>query len=342
MLNDSHRLAIYVPGCLRDKRGKMAHGILRYSPHTITAVIDPDHVGQTTGPLLRGARHDAPIVADVDAALELGADVLVLGIAPLGGKIPPEWMPILEHAISRGMSIVNGLHDRLATRLTPSGPEQFIWDIRQEPQGLNSGQGACARLDNRRILMIGTDMSIGKMTAGLELYLAARDAGKNIAFVATGQIGITICGHGIPLDAIRVDYAAGAVEQAILAVKDADIVIVEGQGSLLHPSSSATLPLIRGTCPTDYIVCGRVGQTTLRDFPDVAIPPLPEFAALYQDLAACWGQRQRPNLLGFALNGDSADDVAIDAEAERLRQLTDRPAVDVIKDGPAALLAALD
>ena len=35
-------------------------------------------------------------------------------------------------------------------------------------------------------------------------------------FIATGQIGITITGDGIPLDAFKVDHACGAVERKVL------------------------------------------------------------------------------------------------------------------------------
>ena len=166
---------------------------------------------------------------------------------------------------------------------------QWIWDIRQEPPGLGIAAAAAAGLSNRRLLLVGTDMAIGKMTAGLEIWHAARQAGIAAEFVAPGQIGIVITGHGIPLDAIRVDYACGAVEKEVLAVKDADLVIVEGQGSLAHPGSTSTLPLIRGACPTHLILCHRAGMTTLDTVRanSIRVPPLLDLIHLYETLASC-------------------------------------------------------
>ena len=52
-------------------------------------------------------------IAQVRDCVKDGADVLVLGTAPSGGRVPDEWYPPLRHALGLGMSLVNGLHDRL-------------------------------------------------------------------------------------------------------------------------------------------------------------------------------------------------------------------------------------
>ena len=67
-------------------------------------------------------------------------------------------------------------------------------------------------LNNKRVLLVGTDMAIGKMTAGLEIHRWLRAHRQDAVFLATGQIGITITGRGIPLDAFKLDHACGAVE----------------------------------------------------------------------------------------------------------------------------------
>ena len=103
--------------------------------------------------------------------------------------------------------------------------------------------------------MVGTDMACGKMTTALEFFSWFKEKGLNTGFIATGQIGITITGDGIPLDAFKVDHACGAVETKVLENSNKDLIIIEGQGSLLHPGSTATLPLIRGSCPTHLILC---------------------------------------------------------------------------------------
>ena len=117
------------------------------------------------------------------------------------------------------------------------------------------GSAKAALLSNKRVLMIGTDMAVGKMTTGLELYRWTKQQGISTGFIATGQVGITIMGKGIPLDAFIVDRACGAAETMVMGEEGKDIVFVEGQGSLANPGSTATLPLMRGTCPTHLVLC---------------------------------------------------------------------------------------
>lgn len=301
MLDRRQPLAIYMEGAADKDIGKMGFGVLRYSPNPICCVIDSDTAGHDIAEFGRSPR-SAPTVATIDEAVALGAEVLVLGIAPPGGLIPPEWFAPLDHAVKAGLSIVNGLHDLLNPRYPVLRPGQWIWDVRVEPPGLGTASGLAGKLTNKRVLMLGTDMAIGKMTAGLELQKGLKEQGVNAEFVATGQIGITVTGAGIPLDAIRVDFAAGAVEREVLKYPDADVVIIEGQGSYVHPASTSPLPLTRGSCPTHIVLCHRAGQTTLRRDTSINIPPLPDFIKLCEDVAEVCGTYPRPRTIGIALN----------------------------------------
>lgn len=321
--------------------GKMGVGILRYSPNPVACVIDSTMAGQDAG-VVTGVPRSCPIVADIAAAIQLGAEVLVLGIAPPGGLIPAEWYPVIDAAWAAGLSVVNGLHDLLAPRYAvPKHPGQFVWDIRVEPPGLGVGGALAADLPNKRVLMIGTDMAVGKMTAGLEIYRAAREAGVSTEFVATGQIGITITGRGVPLDAVRVDFASGSVEAEVMRAKAADLVIVEGQGALIHPGSTANLPLLRGTCPTHLILCARASQTHLARVPHIKIPPLGDYIRLYEDLAEACGTFPRPQTVAVCLN---TFQLSPEQAADEVRTLEDQvglPVVDPVRDGCVQILAAL-
>lgn len=301
MLSPQQKLAIFMEGELTGYAGKMGFGVLRYSQNDVVAVVDSVHAGQNVQQVIQTPR-SCPVVASVAEAKALGADVLVIGIAPPGGLLPPAWKLVMDEAVALGLSIINGLHDLLAPEYPNLQPGQWVWDIRQEPQGLDTATGVAARLHNRRLLMIGTDMAIGKMTAGLEIHSAALASGVRSAFVATGQIGITITGNGIPLDAIRVDYASGAVEREVLRYADSALVIVEGQGALDHPASTSTLPLLRGSMPTHLVLCHKAGQTALRRHPEILIPPLAAYCRLYEDLAEACGTFPRPKTVGVALN----------------------------------------
>ncbi len=338
MLKRDEPLAIFMEGATRNSIGKMGFGILRYSPNPIACVIDSEQAGRDAAELT-GIPRNAPVVSSVREAIEKGAKVLVLGIAPAGGLIPPDWYPLIDEAISAGMSVVNGLHDLLGPRYRDLGQGQYVWDIRVEPSDIGVATGAANHLPAKRVLMIGTDMAIGKMTAGLELYRALRERGVATEFVATGQIGITITGRGVPLDAIRVDYAAGAMEKAVVEASEGgtEIIIVEGQGALAHPGSTANLPLLRGSMPTHLVLCHRAGQTYLQKLPDVPVPNLADYIRLYEDLASVGGTFPRPTTVGIALNTSHLDDHAAICAMAHVERETGLMTCDPVRFGPDRL-----
>jgi uncharacterized NAD-dependent epimerase/dehydratase family protein len=210
--------------------------------------------------------------------------------------------------------------------------------VRQEPPNLPTGSGLARNLSARRLLTVGTDMAIGKMTTSLELHRSAVASGLRSAFVATGQIGICISGRGVPLDAVRVDFASGSVEAETLhAGLDADIVWIEGQGSILHPASTAWLPLLRGSMPTQLILCHKINQEAVLRAPWVKIPKLAEVARLYEAVAAPIFPTRT---VGIALNGGRLTDAEVRAACMQIEAETGLPTTDVVRFGAEKLLAA--
>lgn len=341
MLKPNQTLAIFMENAVLDSAGKMGFGVLRYSQNPIACVIDSSVAGQSLRELT-GITRDVPIVASVQEAVALGAEVLVLGIAPPGGSIPDDWYPIIDAAVGNGMSVINGLHDHLGPRYPSLREGQWMWDVRVEPEDIGVGFGDAAAMTNKRVLFIGTDMAVGKMTAGLELYRALIERGTRVGFVATGQIGITITGSGIPLDAIRVDFASGAVEKAVLSHSEAEVVIIEGQGALIHPGSTANLPLMRGSMPTHFILCHRAGARTLERRPGIMIPPLGDYIRMYEDLASACGSFPRPETLGVCLNTSKigSDEDAL-SECNRISEELGLPVTDPIRFGIQPLVDRL-
>lgn len=351
-LTPENRLALLMHGCSDRSCGKMGYGLLRYGAAPTMAVIDRNRAGEDAGAVTGiGRAQGVPIVASVREALAFGPDVLVPAIAPAGGALPSEWLPEIKEALAAGLSLVNGLHRPLASDpdLAPlvTHSAQFIWDIRQEPPGLTTADGLAREVLARRVLLVGTDMANGKMTAALELDRAAREErGLSSKFLATGQIGIAIAGEGVPLDAVRVDFAAGAVEQMVVRHgSEHDILFIEGQGSLLHPASTATLPLLRGAMPTHLILTHRAGQRSIFRAPWVAFPPLPDVIRLYESVASAAGAFAAPcpRVVGIALNtGHIPDDAEARRAIDETVQETGLPVTDVVRFGPAPLLDALE
>jgi uncharacterized NAD-dependent epimerase/dehydratase family protein len=343
-LTSENRLVLMMHDNLVSGYGKMGHGLLRYSDAEIAAVVDRQHPGGDL-PALTGIDRRAPIVADVREALSLGADTLVLGVANPGGVLPPDWRAEIKEALAAGMSLVNGLHGPLADHpeLKPLlRPGRWIWDVRKEPEGLQNGTGAAAELACKRVLTVGTDMAIGKMTASLEMDRAARRRGVRSKFLASGQIGICIAGEGVALDAVRVDFASGAVESMVMERgPDHDVLFVEGQGSIFHPASTAWLPLIRGSAPTHLILVHRAGQEAVARAPWVKIPPLREAAALYEAVCSACGSLPPAKTAGIALNCARLSDDEARRAVEKTARETGLPVADVVRFGAEPLLDAM-
>lgn len=343
-LTPDRRVAILLHEGIRGANGKTGLTFLRYGEASVVAVIDQQCAGESLSQLT-GIPCDAPIVDSVTSALAYQPDVLLIGIAPSGGVLPDAWRQEVKQAVAAGLSVVNGLHTQMAsdpelTCLLQDG--QSIWDIRQEPSGLGVGSAKTRSLSCRRVLTVGTDMSVGKMSASLELHRSARFQGIRSKFLATGQAGMMIAGEGIPLDAIRVDFAVGAVEQMVMGSgEDYELLIVEGQGSLLHPGSTATLPLIRGTQPTGLVLVHRAGQTHIRNHEHVLIPPLPEVIQLYETVARAGGAFAPVKVVAIALNTGHLDADAAQFAIEQVKAETGLPCTDAVRLGADVLVNAV-
>jgi uncharacterized NAD-dependent epimerase/dehydratase family protein len=344
MLKSDQKIAILLHEGIIGSQGKTGLTLLRYSEAPIVAAIDRECAGKSLA-ALTGIKRQVPIVASVTEALAYEPDVLAIGIAPYGGILPAAWQAEVKDAIAAGLSIVNGLHTPMANIPQLHNllrPGQWIWDVRQEPDGLSVGGGLARSLSCLRVLTVGTDMSVGKMSTSLELHRTCQKRGMLSKFIATGQSGIMISGEGVPLDAVRVDFAAGAVEQLVMRYGNGhDILHIEGQGSLLHPGSTATLPLLRGSQPTNLILVHRAAQTHIRRYPEVPIPPLPEVVQLYEALANVGGASSCVRVVAIALNTGHLDESDAMQAIEQTQAQTNLPCTDPIRCGADVLLDAI-
>jgi uncharacterized NAD-dependent epimerase/dehydratase family protein len=337
-------------GGLDNLSGKTGLAMLRYRQGPIVAVVDPAHPRADLRQLT-GIDRAVPVVGSLAEALPFAPEVAVVGLAPSGGRLPEGMGADVAAALAAGLSVASGLHSRLGDDPALAAlvqPGRWIWDLRQEPPDLAVASGRAAGLPGRRLLAVGTDMAVGKMSACLELQAAARRRGLDARFVGTGQAGLLISGGGVALDAVRIDYAAGAVEAAVLAAAAGagpdTLVLIEGQGSLCHPGSSATLPLMRGSQPTDLLLVHRAWQRTLQRLEAFPLPPLGQLIAAVEALAALGrpaGSGPPPRVAAIALNtalldGPAAADAQMATAAE-----TGLPCVDPVRQGGEALLDLL-
>ncbi len=308
----------------------------------MVGVLDSAAAGRTLGDVL-GIPHPAPVVATLEAGLDLHPDTLLIGIAPRGGGLPAPWRAILIGAISAGLDVMSGLHvfladdAELASLAARRGVE--LIDLRRPPAEIKLPREAHAPRPHARplvILTVGSDCNVGKMTAALEIVKAARQAGIDASFGATGQTGILIAGGGIAVDRVVADFIAGATEAVIDDLGPVEWVVIEGQGSLLHPAySGVTLGLLHGARPDAMILCHHVGRTRIEGY-EVSLPPPAALVRLYEE-AASW-VAPAP-VVGFALNGRGAPPEVLIEYAARCHRETGLVAVDPLVEAPRLVTA---
>lgn len=346
------RLVILAEGNFGFHHGKTAMGVIRFGTDRVVAVIDSTQAGRNVREWLGDSgRFDIPIVASLNDALGFipRANALLIGIAPTGGRLPPEWRTVILAAIRSGLDIHSGLHTFLgddpefAQAARSSGVR--LVDYRRPPDRMETAVGRRHLPGKRVILTVGTDCAIGKMSVALELRRAALAAGRAAVFVPTGQTGMMIDGWGVAVDRVISDFLQGACESLVEEGEQrGDWLIVEGQGSLDHPAySCVTLGLIHGCTPHAMVLVHRPGLVA-HDFdhgPDVAFPlqPLPEFIRLHEAVASL----VRPSkVVAVALNTSDYDEV----EARRLIEATaietGLPVADPVRFGGDALWSQVE
>ena len=342
------RIAILAEGSFHRQGAKTAVGVLRYSQDTVVAVIDSMRAGQDAAAALgdpTGPGRGVPVVASFAETVPLRPDTLLIGIAPIGGRLPDAWRVEILAALRAGLEVVSGLHEFLSDdqKLAAAAHEHRgrIWDVRRPPDDLamRIREGTSHRPGSHVVTFCGSDCNVGKMTACIELDRAAQRRGLSSVFAATGQTGIMISGSGIPVDRFISDFISGGVEAMTLDFANRyDWVFVEGQGSLCHPAYSAvTLGLLHGSAPDYLILCHEAGRTHIHGY-DVAIPPLTVVRAMNEQ-AVAW-LKPAP-VVAISLNtANLGADEARDAIEATTRE-TGLPTTDPVRFGADVLLDAL-
>ena len=349
MTTPHHRFLIIADGEFGPLSSKTANSCIRYFPERIVAVLDRRQAGKTVQDVL-GFGGSIPVVGDFERGMTQGkgATAVLIGIAPAGGKLPDEWKSWLRTAIEKKLEIWSGLHTFIGDdpELGPLAKARGvrILDARRPPPNLPIADGRAAEVDALVILAVGSDCNVGKMTAQLQLRDQLVKRGHRTSFVATGQTGIFIEGWGIAVDAVVADFIAGAAEQLVLrGAKDHDIVLVEGQGSLIHPGySGVTLGLLHGSCPDALILCHQVTRTHIGDYhgrePWVPIPSYSELIEIHERAAA---PVHPTKTIGICLNTYDMDEAAAREACAQAAEETGLPATDPVRFDSAPLVDAI-
>jgi len=351
MSSPTENAIVYCEGAFTTTNGKTAHGLVRRSERFhVLSVVDSTCAGRPAEAVIEAAMPGIPIVASLGEAITLAknagtpADTLVIGLAPDGGRLPPNARADILHAIEAGLNVVSGLHDflgedqELASLAAKRGSR--IIDVRKPPErnDLHFFQGVIDRVESFRVAVLGTDSAVGKRTTAWLLVDAFRTAGRSAELIGTGQTAwLQGASHAVVLDSIINDFVAGELEHAVFSAWNElhpHVLVVEGQGSLLNPAYPGGFELLAATRPHVVVLQHAPGRTVYDGFPDFPLHPLDKQIAAIEMIS------DRP-VVAIAINGENIRPEDRLDVCSRIERETGLPTVSPLQQGVGRIVEAL-
>jgi uncharacterized NAD-dependent epimerase/dehydratase family protein len=310
---------------------KTGHGIVHWRPEWC--------VGQLRLP---GCQADLGLRdLDIASGYAAGARTLLLAVVNPGGILPEHWVGQIVEALDAGLDVASGLHMRLGS--VPAIAEaaqrngRQLFDARHSDERFATDKGT--KRPGLRLLTVGTDCSSGKKFTALALERALSERGLDAEFCATGQTGILISGRGVAIDAVVADFIAGAVEWLSPAAEPGHWDVIEGQGSLFHPSfAGVSLGLLHGAQPDAFVVCHEPTRRKMRNIEH----PMPSIQAVIELTMRC-GQLTNPQIRPVGISVDTH--LICESEArsylQELEQTHGLPATDPLRFGTGPIVERL-
>ncbi len=324
--------------------GKTANGLVRFSERfEIVGVIDSLKAGMFAHEVVEGAKDGIPIFKSLEDALSKlhkPPQNLIIGVATIGGMLPPEFRPVIIEAIENKINVFAGLHEFLSMdeELSALAGEYGVelLDVRREPplDEMRRFANLCKDIPALRIPVLGTDSSIGKRTTAIELTKTLNESGVRTVFVTTGQTGI-LQGfkYGMPLDSIQGDYIVGELEKEIMKAYEnekPEVIVIEGQGSISHPAYVCGTRAIITASQPNAIILQHAPKRKYRNFGKVELKlPMPELEKEIEMVEMFSGAK----VIGITLNHEDMDIKEIGDTIQGYQEKFGIPCVDVLRDG---------
>lgn len=342
---------IYCEGAFGTTNGKTAHGLMRKSlRYEIISVIDSKNAGKDAGLLLDQKKNNIPIHASIDEAISYAHDKkkqvthFIIGLAPDGGRLPVQARSDVLLALQHGLHIVSGLHDFLSDdnefiRIAKA-KQVTILDIRKTPphNKLHFFSGKIEEVDSLIIALLGTDSAVGKRTTGWVLYDDLIKQGYSVELIGTGQTAwLQGAKYSIILDSLINDFVSGEIEHAIWSAwkdKKPDIILIEGQGSLLNPAYPGGFEILAAGRPDVIVLQHAPGRKEYDGFPGYPIHPILKQIEALECISG------KP-VIALTINHENISKDKIIDDCRRLTSETNLPCVDVLMEGSYKVIAAL-
>ncbi|MGC9342986.1 MAG: DUF1611 domain-containing protein [Bacteroidales bacterium] len=342
---------VYCEGAFNTTNGKTAHGLVRFTErYEVMAVIDSRYTGRDAGEILDGKEKGIPVYATIETAFDHALQqkktpkYFVIGLAPDGGRLEEFARKDILKAIELGMNIDSGLHDFIS-----DDPEFYnhardnkvmIRDIRKTPtrDKLHFFTGKIKEVNSLKIALLGTDSAIGKRTSAWILVHGLRNKGFKAQMIGTGQTAwMQGAKYSLIMDSLINDFVSGEIEHTVHEAwknENPDVIVLEGQGSLLNPAYPGGFELLAAGRP-DYVILQHAPKRLEYDgFPGYVLHPLQKQIEAVEIISG-------KKVIAITINHENMNEFEIRKEAEKIEKEFGIPAIDILKFGPEDLLKVI-
>jgi uncharacterized NAD-dependent epimerase/dehydratase family protein len=342
---------VYCEGAFGSPNGKTAHGLVRRTKrYRVLSVVDSHVAGQDAGVILDGRPVDVPVLATVSDAIaeaekrDLAATHLVVGLAPDGGRLSADAREDVAAAIRLGLNVDSGLHSFLTEDGELTGLASRygveIRDVRKPPprDQLHFFSGKIEEVTSLKVAVLGTDSAVGKRTTAWKLLEAFGDAGYLSELVGTGQTAwMQGARFSIVMDSLINDFVSGEIEHAVWSAwkaASADVIVIEGQGSLMNPAYPGGYEILAAGRPDVVIMQHAPTRREYDGFPGYPIHPIEQQIEAVELISG------KP-VVAIAINHEGLDPAEIPDVCSSISERVGLPAADVLVNGADSLIRAL-
>jgi uncharacterized NAD-dependent epimerase/dehydratase family protein len=215
-----------------------------------------------------------------------------------------------------------------------------IRDIRKPPdvQQLHFFTGKIEAVKGLKIAVLGTDSAIGKRTTAWLIVKGFQQKGISAEMIGTGQTswmqGATYC---IIMDSLVNDFLSGEIEHVVWSAwkeRKPDVLVLEGQGSLMNPAYPGGYELLAAGRPDVIVLQYAPARREYDGFPGYPIQPLAQQIEAIELISG-------KSVVAVTINHEALPDVQIPLVCSAIEQTVGLPAFDVLRDGSDGLVDIL-
>ena len=343
---------VYCQGAFNTANGKTAHGLVRFTErYDIVGVIDSNYAGKDARKVLDGKNNGIPIFSSIEAAIkelkEIGSmpQSLVIGLAPDGGRLPAIAKESIKKALTLGWNVDSGLHDFLTNdkELVALAKENDcrIRDVRKTPDRdtLHFFSGDIEKVDCLKLAVLGTDSAIGKRTTAQIIVQALDNDSRNAIMIGTGQTAwMQGAKYSMIMDSCINDFVSGEIEHAVVQAfenEDPDVIVIEGQGSLMNPAYPGGFEILAAGRP-DFVILQHAPKRLEYDgFPGYKLHSLKKQINAIEMISG-------KKVLAITVNHEGMTLDEIDPACQAITKETGLPAFDVLANGADELVDIIE